>query len=138
MRLGRKQFIKATREPIIAFLAKNLKSDDPSMRAKIATFLDTELGEALLEVMLSMGLSTFPASLGDIPSRLARELRVDAMTNVGDVVADLLMGPLRSVITDFLRGSEPLALPAESATLVPVPNLQEVPQEAPQSLFAKK
>lgn len=130
-RLAGRQFVKLTREPIVAFLAGHLGPDDPSMRAKIGAFLDTELGEALVSTMLSLGLSTIPATAGEIPKILAKELRVKAMTDVGDVVADLLMGPLRTVISDFLRGqgeSTPAALPQESSTVIPMPNFSTVNQ----------
>lgn len=135
-RLAGRQFVKLTREPIIAFLAGHLGPDDPSMRAKIGAFLDTELGEALVSSMLSLGLSAIPQTAGEIPKILAKELRVKAMTDVGDVVADLLMEPLRDVISNFLRGevaAPPAALPQSSVTLVPVPDLQSVPrsQEMP-------
>jgi hypothetical protein len=121
-RLAGKQFLKMTREPIVAFLSRQL-GDDESIKAKVADFLDTDLGEALLASMLSMGLSVLPETTGDIPKRLARELRVHAMTDVGDVVADLLMGPLRQVAVMYLQNvpattrSEPASLPTQSETV---------------------
>jgi hypothetical protein len=131
-RLAGKQFLKTTREPIVAFLSKQL-GDDDSIRVKVAAFLETDLGEALLASMLSMGLSVLPETTGDIPKRLARELRVHAMTDVGDVVADLLMGPLRQVAVMYLQNvpattrSEPASLPTQSEhASVKVPT--EVPQ----------
>lgn len=108
-RLAGRQFVKLTRDPLIAFLAGHLGPNDPGMRAKVAAFLDTELGEGLVAALLSLGLAAIPETpfAGDAPKRLARELRVKAMTDVGDVVADLLMEPLRHVIGDFIRG-EPI------------------------------
>lgn len=130
-RLAGKQFVKLTREPLVAFLAGQLGPDDPSMRAKIGRFLDTELGEALVATLLSLGLSMLPEQTGEIPKRLARELRVQAMTDVGDVVADLLMAPLRDVISNMLRGEvqETPALPVESSTVVRFPQVELAQQE---------
>jgi hypothetical protein len=130
-RLAGRQFVKMTREPLVTFLAKNLGPDDPSMRGRIASFLDTELGEAIVSAMLSMGLSMMPKTAGDVPSALAQELRIKAMTDVGDVLADLLMGPLREIICLFLQGEkkEVEALPQESESVVRFPSPQEVPQE---------
>ena len=136
-RLAARQFVKLTREPIQAFLERNLPKDDPSLRNKVAAFLETEIGEAIVKSLLSLGLSSLPVSMGEHPARLARELRVSAMEDVGDVLADLLMEPLRSVISDFVKGKDPLALPQESTMLVPVPNLQEVPQEEMQPISKK-
>ncbi len=131
-RLAGKQFVKLTREPLVALLAGHLGKDDPAIRAKISDFLDTDLGGALVATLLSLGLSMLPAGVGgDTPPRLARELRVQAMTDVGDVVADLLMGPLRQVIGDLLRGEELKALPAESVGLTKVPELGTPGVEAP-------
>jgi hypothetical protein len=129
-RLAGRQFVKLTREPLVALLAGHLGQDDPSMRAKVGAFLDTELGEALVATLLSLGLSMIPETAGEIPQRLARELRVKAMTDVGDVVADLLMSPLRQVITDFLRGEQIPALPVQSAHIVPFPQVELSQQEA--------
>lgn len=116
-RLAGRQFLKATREPLIAKIAGHLDPNDPSMRAKIAAFLDTELGEAMVATLLSFGLSLLPESTGDIPKRLAKELRVGAMVDVGDVLADLLMAPLRDLLSGVLRGVEKEApsLPVESS-----------------------
>jgi hypothetical protein len=131
-RLAGKQFLKMTREPIIAFLSRQL-GDDESIRAKVAAFLETDLGEALFASMISMGLSMLPETTGEIPKRLAKELRVHAMTDVGDVVADLLMGPLRQVAVMYLQNvpattrSEPASLPTQSEH-VSIKAPVEVPQ----------
>ncbi|MCS6899886.1 MAG: hypothetical protein RMJ98_09450 [Myxococcales bacterium] len=97
------QLVKLTREPLVGLLSRHLGPDDESMRKKIADFLSTEVGTALLAGMLSIGLSAMPTTAGDAPQRLARELRVKAMADIGDLVADVLMGPLRQVIALYLQ-----------------------------------
>jgi hypothetical protein len=97
------QFVKLSREPLVGLLARHLGPDDDAFRARVAAFLETEIGTALLASMLSAGLAAMPAVAGDVPQRLARELRVRAMADAGDVVAEVLMGPLRQVMALYLR-----------------------------------
>ncbi|MFO0561566.1 MAG: hypothetical protein U0269_26380 [Polyangiales bacterium] len=97
------QFVKLTREPLVGLLTRHLAPGDDAFRAKVAAFLETELGAALVASMLAAALSAMPATAGDVPQKLARELRVRAMADAGDVMADLLMGPLRQVIALYLQ-----------------------------------
>jgi hypothetical protein len=119
-RTAASQFVKLTREPLVALLSRHLGPEDASVRNKIAAFLETEVGTALLTSVLSVGLSAMPGSTGEAPVRLARELRVKAMTDMGDVVADVLMGPLRQVMSIYLQD-----MPA---------NLPELPPASPPEL----
>jgi hypothetical protein len=119
-RTAASQFVKLTREPLVALLSRHLGPEDASVRNKIAAFLETEVGTALLTSVLSVGLSAMPGSTGEAPVRLARELRVKAMTDMGDVVADVLMGPLRQVMSIYLQD-----MPA---------NLPELPSASPPEL----
>lgn len=107
-RLAGSQFIKLTRDPLVGLLSRHLGPDDEALRGRIAAFLQTEIGTALLASILSAGVSTLPASVaGETPQRLARELRVRAMADAGDVVAELLMGPLRQVVSLYLQDIQP-------------------------------
>lgn len=116
-RMAGSQFVKLAKEPIVAMLSRHLGPDDASLRGKIAAFLDTELGAALLSGVLSAGLSAMPLPPNDIAPRLARELRVRSMATAGDAIADVLMGPLRQVAVMYLQG-QPSA-PANPAGLPP-------------------
>lgn len=116
-RLAGSQFVKLTKEPIVALLSRHLGPDDASLRAKIAAFLDTELGTALLSGMLSVGLSAMPLPANNVSQQLSRELRVKSMSLAADSIADVLMGPLRHVAVMYLQGvpdapRDPSALPA--------------------------
>lgn len=95
------QFVKLARDPIVALLSRHLAPDDLSVRARIAAFLETELGAALLSGVLSTALLTLPQS--DVTAKLGRELRVRAMAGAGDLVADLLTGPLRQIAVMFIH-----------------------------------
>jgi hypothetical protein len=103
-RLAGSQFVKLAREPIVALLSRHLGPDDPSLRGRIAAFLDTEIGASLRSGVLSLGLSAMPLPPGDVSHKLARELRIRAMAGTSDVVADVLMGPLRQVAVTYLQG----------------------------------
>jgi hypothetical protein len=117
-RLAAKQFVKLTHEPLVAAIARHLGPNDPSMRGKVAAFLETELGEALVTGLLAIGLSAMPKIMGETQDRMSKELRVKAMTDGGDIVADLLMGPLREAIGGLIRGTPAgvAELPAESVS----------------------
>jgi hypothetical protein len=128
------QLVKLTREPLVALLSRHLGPDDESMRKKIADFLATEAGTALLAGLLSIGLSAMPTSTGDAPQRLARELRVKAMADMGDLVADVVMGPLRQVMAFYLQDmanapAPPPELTEGSTESLPVgsPEQSEIP-----------
>ena len=125
-RLAGSQFVKLAKEPLVALLSRHLGPDDDSMRARIAAFLDTELGTALLAGVLSAGLTAMPTPPGSgaasINGQLARELRVRSMAATGDLIADVLMGPLRQVAVMYLSGapSGPMGLP-DGADRIVVP-----------------
>lgn len=106
------QFVKMTRDPLVGLLTRHLgHGDSDEARAKIAAFLDTELGKALLAGVLSMALTAMPKTGSAIPERMAKELRIASMAGVGDELADVLMGPLREVISMYLQDG-PSGLPA--------------------------
>jgi hypothetical protein len=136
-RTAASQFVKLTREPLVAVLSRHLGPDDESMRKKIADFLATDVGTALLTSVLSVGLSAMPATGNEAPQRLARELRVKAMTDMGDVVADVLMGPLRQVMALYLQGV-PANLPVESPPELPPASPSNLPTSAGEVVGAQK
>ena len=124
--LAGSQFVKLTKEPIVALLSRHLGPGDDSLRARIAAFLDTELGTAIVAAILSGGLSAMPAPAGsqaaNINARLARELRVKSMATVGDAAVDLIAGPMRQVISLYIAGAPafPMGLP-DGADRIVVP-----------------
>jgi len=113
-RAAAKQLTKLVREPLVALLHRNLGPSDPSLRVKIAEFLDTEMGSIVVTSLLATGatLVPMPAPMQAQVVRLAQELRVKAMADGMDLTADVVMGPLRAVISTYLQG-----MPAEAAEL---------------------
>lgn len=99
LRLAAKQLVKLTREPLVALLSRHFGSDSAAK-----TFLDSELGKLVLTSLLSLALPMLPKQVGELPGRLSQELRIAAMAEAGDMVADVIMGPLREVISTHLQG----------------------------------
>lgn len=129
-RTAASQLLKTTREPLVALLSRHLGPDDPALRGRIAAFLETDIGTALLGSLLSVGLANLPGAVAPQAGRLAKELRVKAMTDMGDLTADLLMGPLRQVVSLYIHGGVPVPemaqLPGPSSeAALPGPGLTE-------------
>lgn len=112
------QLVKLVREPLVATLQRHLAPGDEAFRAKLAAFLDTELGAAILSALISVGLSLLPGQ-PDVSERLARELRVGALATVGDLLVDLLMAPLRQVLVTYLQGELPTPAMLNSGEKLP-------------------
>lgn len=121
------QFVKLAREPLVAALSRQLGPGDEALRGRIAAFLQTELGTAMLAALLSAGLSAMPnlpiLPGQDVTAKLARELRVKAMADAGDVVADLLMEPLRQTIAMYIQHAGTAHALHDSPSREPAPSL---------------
>lgn len=102
-RTAASQFVKLAREPLVGLLSRHLGPGDESLRARIAAFLETELGTAMLSSLLSVGLTVVPGVKGAAAERLARELRVKAMSGAADALADVIMGPLRQIMQTYAK-----------------------------------
>lgn len=101
-RTAARQLVKLTREPLVGLLQRHLAPGDDAFRARLAAFLETELGTALLASLLSVGLGSIPSAPPQAGT-LARELRVQGMALAGDTALDVLMGPLREVVRLYLQ-----------------------------------
>ncbi len=122
-RIGAKQLVKLVRDPVAALVARKLGAgDDESLRKKLSIFLMTDVGTAMLEGLLGGALSGLPIE-SETREKLARELRVDSMSRLGDSLADVVMDPLRQVITMYLKDMPEIE---ESRALPPK---EEVPND---------
>jgi chromosome segregation ATPase len=104
LRIGAKQLTKLVQEPLAAVIGRHLGPDDESVRKKISDFMGTEAGRAITAMMLSGAISSIPGQNPELVQKLARELRVSAMVDTGDMLAEVLMGPLRTVMSLYLQG----------------------------------
>lgn len=103
-RIAGKQLVRLARDPLAALLARNVAPDDESLRLRVAAFLSTEAGEALLAMGLSLALMAAPNVAAEVSDRLSRELRVRALSDGGDMLAEVLMAPLRQVLQSGILG----------------------------------
>jgi hypothetical protein len=136
-RLAGSQLVKLARDPLAALLARNLAPDDESMRARLSAFLQTEIGEAVLAGLLSLGLAAAP---GEVQGRLAAELRVRAMSGAGEALTELLMEPLRQVISMYIQTAaapeaEPRGLPAKHEEPARPPAASPVEERVPAEAY---
>lgn len=112
LRTGMKQLTKLIHEPLAAALAAQLTppgSDPSAMKAQVAAFLKSELGSAVVSAMLSLAINSIPANMipgftAERQSLVAQELRVKAMTEVGDTLVDLVAAPLRTALAGLMTG----------------------------------
>ena len=112
LRTGMKQLTKLIHEPLAAALAAQLTppgSDPSAMKAQVAAFLKSELGSAVVSAMLSLAINSIPANMipgftAERQSLVAQELRVKAMTEVGDTLVDLVAAPLRAALAGLMTG----------------------------------
>ena len=110
MRAAASQFVKLTREPLVAALTSGLgMEDNATSRAKVAKFLKSPLGDALVSGMLSAGVASLPVR-ADLKSGIAKELRVRAMGTAMDEAADLFMEPFRMVTAQLISGQASIGL----------------------------
>lgn len=110
MRAAASQFVKLTREPLVAALTSGLgMEDNATSRAKVAKFLKSPLGDALVSGMLSAGVASLPVR-ADLKSGIAKELRVRAMGTAMDEAADLFMEPFRTVTAQLISGQTSIGL----------------------------
>ena len=112
------QFVKLTREPLIGLLSRHLAPGDESARARIAAFLETEIGAAIVGAFLSVAIGAVPGPAAKHAARMSQELRIAAMAGAGDVLADLLTGPLLQVARLYLQDGvavEPVRVAVDEA-----------------------
>ena len=110
MRMMSSQLVKLTREPLVALLTRNLGlEDNESSRAKVAMFLKSPLGDAMVSGMLSMGVASLPVK-NDIKQLVSRELRLRAMGTAMDEAVDLIMEPFRTVTAQLISGQTSIGL----------------------------
>lgn len=122
IRLGAKQLAKGVQEPLVNLLIQGFQlEDNPSIRNKIAAFLNTEFGFGIISMACSFGVQALP--LGErakpVLERLSKELRWQGEMAVTEPVVELLMTPLRSLLT-------------QQVLQLPIPGLQPALEEKSQ------
>ena len=95
-----RQAKKAVQSAAVAALETD---EDELFRTKVAKALATPLGGAVITGAISGALMTVPGAAAEA---LAREARIAALVDGGDVVLDLVMKPLRELLCGVLKNAE--------------------------------
>lgn len=105
IRIQARQFLNLVQEPIAANLASKIdpNNSDPGMKDKLIAFFATESGKAIFGILVSLIVETLGLE-NSVIAAINKEIRVESMAVIGDEVADVIMGPLREVLSNFAAG----------------------------------
>jgi hypothetical protein len=102
-RTAAKQFLRLMTTPAVGLLLRHLDpAGSDTTRARIATFLGGPIGQGGLAFLLGVVLPKVWPNDSRV-AVLATELRRTGLELVGDSVMEVLMGPLREVLTLYLQ-----------------------------------
>lgn len=113
-RIKARQLTELVREPIAAKIAASIDPNDDGMKNKILAAFNTEAGEGVFKLLLSLLINAVPLE-NEMITGIAKEIRVQGMTTVGDEIMDVVMGPLREVLTTFVAGQNDLSFKVKPA-----------------------
>lgn len=103
-----KQFLKGVKEPLIAKIVDawgGNKKERSNLVDRLGQFFDTDVGEAVLAYVCAAGLNLMPfPTMQKERGHVATSLREGGLTNVGMVVAEVFMAPLRDALTTAMVG----------------------------------
>jgi len=105
-RVSASQLTKMVQEPIVMALMQGMNlQDNESTRKKIGEFLKTDLGKAAVALFLSLGVQAAPLPQAQkaIAKKLSKELRIQAETNAGEVVGDMVTMPFKMLLANKLE-----------------------------------
>ena len=137
-RIAGKQTTLLFRDAVVALLKRTLDptDQDASMTSRLVGFFESDLGMALLQGALGTALATVPElpnpaakPYTDVAARLGKECRTEAIALAGNTLVELVMGPLRQVVSGMVQGQQaPAFLPQEAEPLRQLTPPQGVPQ----------
>lgn len=100
------QFVESARKPICGLLARSLEPGSSTLRGRISSFLETPFGVVLLTFALSLIMEFFPFVKGKSEAgRLAKELRIKAMSDAGVLATDIIVKPFQEVLGGLADGN---------------------------------
>lgn len=108
------QLTKFSRDALSALLVRHLAPDDAGgMRTRLSDFFRTEIGDAMISALIGSTLTVtpIPGVAGEVTDRLAREMRVRSLASGSDLLAEVIMGPLREMMKSGILGEALAALP---------------------------
>lgn len=109
VRIVAKQIVVRTRPIIVDLLTKQFGKKDKSFGAKLTMMLESPLGTAFHAMILSFLINAMPQKLRDkVPfvERVVEELRISSVADAGNMVADMVLGPLMELASMYFQNAE--------------------------------
>lgn len=109
VRIVAKQLVARTRPILIDLLTKQFGKKDKNFAAKMSMMMESPLGAAFHAIVLSFLINAMPQKLRDkVPyvERVVEELRVSAVADAGNMVAEMILGPLSELATMYFQNAE--------------------------------
>jgi hypothetical protein len=131
LRVGAKQGVKITAAGLAAALTHGLSKEAGEI---VLHVLQTETGQAVVSLLGGILTSNAAPLLPrpDLVNRIAREMRVEGMAVLGDELIDIVMEPLRNMLSGVI------AIVPETIAITPeAPSALESPESFP-SIFSEQ
>jgi len=126
-RVASTQMVNGTKAAILKLLEKNGKSSD-SIKA-VSELMETEFGNAVVGMILGMGLTYAPVISEDARAqKLAEEFRVNGMATAGNALIGVAMEEFLPIVTMALAKLPPAE--ADNKEVVSESNEEEEEDEA--------
>lgn len=110
VRIGIRQATRLLQQTASVLIARAMGQDNEEGRKKAQAFVEGPFGVASLQALASVGLPLVGDHLGEeYKNKLAflgSELKISAMTEGGDALAEVVAGPARAMLFDMLSGGE--------------------------------
>lgn len=109
VRIVAKQIVVRTRPIIVDLLTKQFGKKDKSFGAKLTMMLESPLGTAFHAMILSFLINAMPQKLRDkVPfvERVVEELRISSVADAGNMVADMVLGPLMELASMYFQNAD--------------------------------
>lgn len=95
---GAKKVTKLVRKRLTAALRKSKVA--PETMETVSALLDTEAGELLLAMIAAGGVTMFQHKLGEEAQEIARNMRIRAMMDGGELLFDTLASPILDIFEE--------------------------------------
>jgi len=109
-RIAIRQVTNLTKEVVAASIARYMGDSSPDGVKKALAFLSSPMGTGLLQGATATALPLLGDYLGSEYKGkidfIASELRISAMTEIGDTAAESFLAPLRGMLFDAVSGGK--------------------------------
>lgn len=112
VRIVARQLVTQTRPLVVDQLTKHFGKKDKGFAKKLDDMLSSPLGTAFHSLILSFLLQALPQSFQEKApylSRVIEELRVSAVADAGNLIADMVVGPLADLARMYLASADEIS-----------------------------